>query len=154
MKFDLHMHTTESDGRATLSEMAEAARERGLQYIAITVPFWDHCELGRLMIRIHDQGFHASDLWAPHNHTRPAVYRAVLLANAWLTDWDIRSEYIYLVGSLYAAFLILAYGLWIVAGRRMSTRYLGALAVLSMFSFSPVAHNNHWWSMMTQLPSK
>ena len=28
---DLHMHTTESDGRATLEEMAEAARERGLR---------------------------------------------------------------------------------------------------------------------------
>src|SRR5262249_49304684 len=33
---DLHMHTTETDGRATLQEMAEAARARGLQYIAIT----------------------------------------------------------------------------------------------------------------------
>jgi DNA polymerase (family 10) len=30
------MHTTESDGRATLAEMAQAARERGLDYIAIT----------------------------------------------------------------------------------------------------------------------
>src|SRR5665213_2690475 len=36
MRGDLHMHTTESDGRATLAEMAEAARERGLDYIAIT----------------------------------------------------------------------------------------------------------------------
>jgi DNA polymerase (family 10) len=33
---DLHMHTTETDGRATLEEMAEAARERGYVYIAIT----------------------------------------------------------------------------------------------------------------------
>jgi DNA polymerase (family 10) len=33
---DLHMHTTASDGRATLDEMAGAARERGLSYIAIT----------------------------------------------------------------------------------------------------------------------
>ncbi|MGA3186197.1 MAG: DNA polymerase/3'-5' exonuclease PolX [Bryobacteraceae bacterium] len=33
---DLHMHTTESDGRATLEEMAEAARERGYEYVAIT----------------------------------------------------------------------------------------------------------------------
>ncbi len=36
LRGDLHMHTTESDGRATLAEMAEAARERGLDYIAIT----------------------------------------------------------------------------------------------------------------------
>jgi len=33
---DLHMHTTASDGAATIREMAEAARARGLQYIAIT----------------------------------------------------------------------------------------------------------------------
>lgn len=33
---DLHMHTTETDGQATLEEMVAAARERGLKYIAIT----------------------------------------------------------------------------------------------------------------------
>jgi len=33
---DIHMHTTETDGRATLAEMAEAARERGYEYMAIT----------------------------------------------------------------------------------------------------------------------
>jgi DNA polymerase (family X) len=33
---DLHMHTTESDGRATLEEMAAAARAQGYEYIAIT----------------------------------------------------------------------------------------------------------------------
>jgi DNA polymerase (family 10) len=33
---DLHMHTTATDGKASLSEMIEAARQRGLQYIAIT----------------------------------------------------------------------------------------------------------------------
>jgi DNA polymerase (family 10) len=33
---DLHMHTTETDGRATLEEMAQAAHERGLKYVAIT----------------------------------------------------------------------------------------------------------------------
>ena len=33
---DVHMHTTATDGRATLEEMAAAARAQGLQYIAIT----------------------------------------------------------------------------------------------------------------------
>lgn len=33
---DLHMHTTASDGAATIQEMAEAAKKRGLKYIAIT----------------------------------------------------------------------------------------------------------------------
>jgi DNA polymerase (family 10) len=33
---DLHMHTTASDGKASLREMAAAAQDRGLTYIAIT----------------------------------------------------------------------------------------------------------------------
>ena len=33
---DLHMHTVETDGRATLEEMAQAARALGYEYIAIT----------------------------------------------------------------------------------------------------------------------
>ncbi|HEU5022521.1 MAG TPA: DNA polymerase/3'-5' exonuclease PolX, partial [Bryobacteraceae bacterium] len=33
---DLHMHTTATDGRATLEEMAESARALGYDYIAIT----------------------------------------------------------------------------------------------------------------------
>ncbi len=36
MQGDLHMHTTASDGVATIREMAEAAKARGLKYIAIT----------------------------------------------------------------------------------------------------------------------
>jgi len=33
---DVHMHTVETDGRNTIEEMAEAARARGYQYLAIT----------------------------------------------------------------------------------------------------------------------
>src|SRR5688572_5593316 len=33
---DLHMHTTASDGTRSIEEMADAAKERGYQYIAIT----------------------------------------------------------------------------------------------------------------------
>ena len=36
LRGDLHMHTTESDGSNSIREMAEAAIERGLEYIAIT----------------------------------------------------------------------------------------------------------------------
>ena len=36
MRGDLHMHTRESDGRATLEEIAETARGHGYSYIAIT----------------------------------------------------------------------------------------------------------------------
>lgn len=38
---DLHMHTTYSDGRLGILEMANAAKQRGLQYISIT----DHSQM-------------------------------------------------------------------------------------------------------------
>jgi DNA polymerase (family 10) len=40
VKGDLHMHTTETDGKSTLAEMAAAAKAAGRTYIAIT----DHSE--------------------------------------------------------------------------------------------------------------
>ena len=33
---DLHSHTTATDGRSTIEEMAEAARVRGYEYLAVT----------------------------------------------------------------------------------------------------------------------
>ncbi len=41
---DLHMHTTETDGRATIEEMAHTAIERGYEFIAIT----DHSQAVRV----------------------------------------------------------------------------------------------------------
>jgi DNA polymerase (family X) len=56
---DLHSHTTLSDGRNTLGEMAEAARERGYAYQAITDHsashgFGDHVTAERLGQRIDE----------------------------------------------------------------------------------------------------
>jgi DNA polymerase (family 10) len=36
LKGDVHMHTVETDGKNTIEEMAEAAKARGYQYMAIT----------------------------------------------------------------------------------------------------------------------
>jgi DNA polymerase (family 10) len=36
LRGDLHMHTTATDGRATLDEMVQAAKKKGYKYIAIT----------------------------------------------------------------------------------------------------------------------
>ncbi len=56
---DLHSHTTLSDGRNTLEEMAEAGRERGYAYLAITDHsashgFGDHVTAERLWERIDE----------------------------------------------------------------------------------------------------
>jgi DNA polymerase (family 10) len=56
---DLHSHTTLSDGRNSLEEMAEAGRERGYAYLAITDHsashgFGDHVTAERLWERIEE----------------------------------------------------------------------------------------------------
>jgi DNA polymerase (family 10) len=56
---DLHSHTTLSDGRNTVAEMAEAGRERGYAYMAITDHsashgFGDHVTPERLWERIEE----------------------------------------------------------------------------------------------------
>jgi DNA polymerase (family 10) len=56
---DLHSHTTLSDGRNRLDEMAEAARDRGYEYLAITDHsashgFGDHVTAERLWERIEE----------------------------------------------------------------------------------------------------
>ena len=59
IKGDLHSHTTLSDGRNSLEEMAEAARDRGYEYLAITDHsashgFGDHVTPERLWERIEE----------------------------------------------------------------------------------------------------
>ena len=56
---DLHSHTTLSDGRNSLEEMAAAARDRGYEYLAITDHsashgFGDHVTAERLWERIEE----------------------------------------------------------------------------------------------------
>lgn len=123
-----------------------------IQYSAITVPFWDHTELIHWLVAWHDGEFEFSSLWAPHNQTRPLVYRVVMFFNAILTDWDVRSEYIYLYLTLYGTF---ACHIWALHRATRDAHYTTVfpliLVVVSLLLFSPVGHNNHWWSMMFQL---
>ena len=54
---DLHMHTVASDGRNTIEEMAQAAKERGYKYVAITDHsashgFGDHVDPDELLRQI------------------------------------------------------------------------------------------------------
>jgi DNA polymerase (family X) len=56
---DLHMHTTLSDGHASVEEMASAARELGYEYIAITDHsashgFGDHVQPDALLRRLEE----------------------------------------------------------------------------------------------------
>lgn len=123
-----------------------------IQYASITVPFWDHTELIHWIASWYDGSFHFSSLWEPHNHTRPLVYRFVMVFNAVLTDWDIRSEYIYVYLVVFGTFACHVRAMSrLTSGSMRSMVYPLALLLVSLVFFSPVGHNNHWWSMMFQL---
>lgn len=118
-----------------------------VQYSAITFPFWDHCEMIRYFAMLHDHTLHVSDLWAPHNHSRPLTFRTLVLLNGFLTGWDIRSEYLYLMASVIGAFVLQALCLRRLLGA-WSPKCLSLVVLLSVISFSPAGHNNQWWSFM------
>ena len=63
---DLHSHTTLSDGRNSLEEMAEAARERGYAYLAIT----DHSATPRVRQPRHRRGARRADRGDPRVEPR------------------------------------------------------------------------------------
>jgi 3',5'-nucleoside bisphosphate phosphatase len=52
LKFDLHLHTTESDGRLTPAELVKLARSRGLSVIAVT----DHDSVGGIDDALREAG--------------------------------------------------------------------------------------------------
>jgi hypothetical protein len=122
-----------------------------VQASAITVPFWDHAELISIIDHYYSGTLEAKELWRPHNHSRPFTYRTIYLANAILTRWDIRSEYLIHLSTIFGAFLLQAAALRKLRGGTWDVPGLACLGALSILAFSPVGHNNHWWSMMTQL---
>lgn len=122
-----------------------------IQYGALTVPYWDHVELVRLIETIKTGGFSIEQLWAPHNHSRPLFYRLIYLTNAFMTNWDLRSEYVYMYAAIYSGFLTHAWILFKNRARRIDFGFSLGLALVSLIYFSPVGHMNHWWSMMLQL---
>lgn len=122
-----------------------------IQYSAITFPFWDHAELIRFLQSYYDGTLRLSDLWQPHNHSRPFTYRLVYVVNAVITGWDIRSEYLFLLLAIFGAYALHLRALYRLHASHAGLSYACCAAALSIFFFSPVGHNNHWWSMMLQL---
>lgn len=121
-----------------------------IQYGAITVPWADDAEFVQLLASWYDGNFQLHSLWAPHAQARPLLYRIVFGCNAIMTDWDVRSEYIYIYLAFYGTFACHAWGLHKVTrnGGQNSLIFPVALAIASLVVFSPVAHNDQWWSFM------
>ncbi len=123
MKGDLHSHTTLSDGRNSLAEMAAAGRERGYSYLAITDHsashgFGNHVTEAQLAKRIEEV--------AAWNSNAPRGFR--LLAGSEVnigTDGgldypdELLAELDWVMASVHTSFRM--------SGRRMTDRVIAAI---------------------------
>ena len=76
-----------------------------IQMSAVTFPFMDHWEEVPFFVTYEEHGFWAAVreiLTAPAIHARPVTIRLIFLINFIVTQWDLRSEYIYLYAALAA----------------------------------------------------
>lgn len=118
-----------------------------IQYSAITYPYFDHINLIRYLSSYYDGTLSIADLFAGQAQARPFFPRLILVLNAIATDWDIRSEFTFIILSVHGTFFVLLYYLRRSLGGRWLA-FLVAAFVASVFVFSPVANTNHWWSLM------
>jgi DNA polymerase (family 10) len=124
LKGDLHTHTTLSDGRNLLGEMAEAGRERGYSYMAITDHsashgFGDHVTAERLWQRIEEVA-----AWNEENATRSFLLLSGSEINIGLDgelDYpeDLVAALDWVVASVHTSFNI--------SEKEMTARVLGAI---------------------------
>jgi DNA polymerase (family 10) len=108
LRGDLHMHTVETDGRATLDEMVAAAADLGLEYIAIT----DHSQAlafarGLDAARLRAQGRQITEM-NERTGGRPIVLRGIecdILADGTMDlGPDVLRELDWVVGSVHSQF--------------------------------------------------
>ena len=120
---DLHMHTTDTDGRATLEEMVEAAIARGLEYIAIT----DHSQRVSMANGLDPERLLAQ--WAEIDAFNEQLDRPFVVLKG--IECDILEE-----GGMDLPDEILAQGDWIIASvhygqiqsrAQLTDRIIGAL---------------------------
>src|SRR3954449_9137840 len=106
---DLHMHTVASDGRFTIEQMAEAARARGYEYIAITDHSATHGfgndvqpdELRRQIEHVHE-----ADAAIDGIRVLAGTEVNVLLDGTLDYDDDLLAQLDWIVASLHSSFRI------------------------------------------------
>lgn len=104
---DLHMHTTETDGSASIREMAEAARNLGLDYIAIT----DHSEAVRVAngmtperLENHIEQIHDADEELQGIRLLAGIEVDILTDGKLDMDHELLAECDWVVGSIHSQF--------------------------------------------------
>lgn len=118
------------------------------QYGGIVFPYWDHMPTAKYIIQYFDGTLTLRTLAESHNEARPLLPRLIFVVNAALTNWDVRSEYIYIYLTIYGALAALLFALGRLARQWPPAATLTAALLISVIACSPVAAMNHFWSLM------
>ena len=121
---DLHCHTTLSDGRNSLREMAEAARARGYAYLAVTDHsathgFGNHVTADELLARVEEVAALNSELGS--RRFRVLAGSEVNILPDGSPDYadEVLEQLDWVVGSVHTAFRM--------SGREMTKRVIAAI---------------------------
>ncbi len=106
---DIHMHTTETDGNASIQEMAQAAAERGYQFIAIT----DHSQDVRVAngmtperFAAHIEAINQVDQQMPDFRVLSGIEVDILKDGSLDMDHDLLARCDWVVGSIHSHFTL------------------------------------------------
>ena len=106
LRGDFHMHTTESDGRNSIEEMAEAAKARGYDFIVIT----DHSEvvsvangMDAARFRAHIDRIRAADEAMDGIRILPGIEVDILRDGALDMDLGLLAACDWVIGSVHTA---------------------------------------------------
>jgi DNA polymerase (family 10) len=112
LRGDLHCHTTLSDGRNSLEEMAEAAKARGYSYLAITDHsathgFGDDVQPDRLLERVEEvRKFNAAGMGGKRFRLLAGSEVNILPDGSLDYDDEVLSELDWVIASIHTSFRI------------------------------------------------
>jgi DNA polymerase (family 10) len=125
LKGDLHCHTTLSDGRNSLAEMAEGARARGYSYLAVTDHsathgFGNHVTAESLLTRVEEVARLNEDAY-PGKRFRVLAGSEVNILPDGSPDYEdgVLAELDWVIGSIHTSFRM--------TGREMTKRVIAAM---------------------------
>lgn len=117
-------------------------------FYGATCPISDQWELVPLLRKMHDGELAFTDIWIQHREHRMLFPKLIMLALAWLTDWNIMYE---LYTNIVLAGLILLF-LYFLLWQSVSNSISSWLMVmLSFIFFSPVQWENWLWGWPIQI---
>ncbi|MEM8931944.1 MAG: hypothetical protein AAGE94_12270 [Acidobacteriota bacterium] len=113
----------------------------------VDLAYWDQWALVPHLEALADGRLRLADLWTQHNEHRLLVPQLVMVALAWLTDWNVHAE--------LAMNLVLALGLLgvltILVRKTIETPPTWLLPLLSLLLFSPGQWENWAWGWQIQI---